>query len=188
MSQQELLVLIVRVLEEHGIEYMLTGSIVSSLQGEPRSSHDVDIVISIQPNVAETLASLFLFPEFYLDKQMILDAIRFRSSFNLLHPSSGNKVDFWILKNSSFDASRFSRKQKEEMFGIAMWVSSPEDTILSKLDWAKQSGGSEKQFGDALGVYEVQFYNLSASYLNEWVVKLGVEELWSRLVAAAKTE
>ena len=167
---------------------MLTGSVVSSLQGEPRSSHDVDIVVSIQPNAVEKLTAAFLFPEFYLDKQMILDAIRFRDSFNLLHPSSGNKVDFWILKNTEFDTSRFSLKQREEVFGINMWVSSPEDTILSKLDWAKQSGGSEKQFGDALSVYEVQYYNLSASYLNTWIAKLDIEELWAWLVAEAKID
>lgn len=92
---------------------------------------------------------MFLLPEFYLDREMILDAIRSRSSFNLLHPSSGNKVDFWILRNTEFDASRFSRRQKENVFGMGMWVTAPEDTILSKLDWAKQSGGSEKQLADA---------------------------------------
>jgi hypothetical protein len=188
MLQQELLVLVVRVLEECGIEYMLTGSVVSSLQGEPRSSHDVDIVVSIQPSAVEKLTSMFLFPEFYLDRQMILDAIRSRSSFNLLHPSSGNKVDFWILRNTEFDASRFSRRQKEDVFGMSMWVTAPEDTILSKLDWAKQSGGSEKHLADARGVYEVQFYNLSTSYLSAWVEKLGVQDLWQRLISEAKIE
>ena len=34
MSQQELLKKVVKILERFGIEYMLTGSVVSSIQGE----------------------------------------------------------------------------------------------------------------------------------------------------------
>jgi hypothetical protein len=102
--------------------------------------------------------------------------------------SSGNKVAFWILRNTEFDASRFSRRQKEEVLGMSVWVTAPEDTILSKLDWAKQSGGSEKQLTDARGVYEVQFYNLSTSYLSAWVERLTVQDLWQRLISEAKIE
>ena len=49
MSQQELLRLVVRSLDDLDVEYMLTGSIVSSLQGEPRSTHDIDLVVAIEP-------------------------------------------------------------------------------------------------------------------------------------------
>jgi len=68
-----------------------------------------------------------------------------------------------------------------------MLVSSPEDTILAKLRWAKQSGGSEKQFTDALRVYEVQYEKLDIDYLEQWVKKLNVESLWKRLVDEAET-
>jgi hypothetical protein len=143
MSQQELLAHVVQALNAAGIEYMITGSVVSSFQGEPRSTHDIDLVVTINPSAVEKLANTFPFPEYYLNKNMILDAVRLRSMFNLLHPSSGNKVDFWILKETPFDQSRFSRREREEVFGIAVWISAPEDTILSKLDWAKQAGGRE---------------------------------------------
>ena len=71
--------------------------------------------------------------------------------------------------------------------GIRMQVSSPEDTILAKLRWAKLSGGSEKQFTDALRVYEVQFGKLDLEYLDQWVKKLDVESLWKRLKGEAET-
>ena len=35
MSQQELLRKVVQALDDAGVEYMLTGSVASSLQGEP---------------------------------------------------------------------------------------------------------------------------------------------------------
>ena len=60
-------------------------------------------------------------------------------------------------------------------------VSSPEDTILAKLQWALKSGGSEKQFTDALRVFEVQHGNLDLAYLTRWTVDLGIEEMWKRL-------
>lgn len=77
--------------------------------------------------------------------------------FNLINLKEGDKVDFWILTDDPFDKSRFSRRITEEFMGIKLLVSTPEDTILAKLKWAKESGGSEKQFIDALRVYEVQY-------------------------------
>lgn len=70
--------------------------------------------------------------------------------------------------------------------GIRIQVSSPEDTILAKLRWSKLSGGSEKQFNDALRVYELQYGKLDLGYLNNWVKKLEVEPLWKRLIDEAE--
>jgi hypothetical protein len=112
MSQQELLKKTVRFLDENKIEYMLTGSYTSSLQGEPRSTHDIDI---------------------------------------------------------------------EEFFGIKIHISTPEDTILMKLKWANLSGGSEKQFNDALSVYEIQYEKLDMQYINYWIDKLQLQNLWKRI-------
>lgn len=53
MSQQELLSKVIQVLEDVGIDYMLTGSLVSSLQGEPRYTNDIDIVVSIRNTSTE---------------------------------------------------------------------------------------------------------------------------------------
>ncbi|MFH1096953.1 MAG: hypothetical protein ABH886_00780 [Candidatus Desantisbacteria bacterium] len=187
MSQQELLKKVIQVLDRTGIQYMITGSVVSSLQGEPRSTHDIDMVIAIQKSVATKLVEAFPPPNFYLDEESIFDAINRQSMFNLIDVNAGDKVDFWILTDDSFDHSRFSRKVSEEFMGLKMQVSSPEDTILSKLRWAKLSGGSEKQFTDALRVYEVQYGKLDIDYLEHWVKKLNIESLWKQLVDEAET-
>lgn len=55
MSQQELLKKIIEILDGTGIQYMLTGSVASSLQGEPRSTHDIDMVIGIEKSKAGEL-------------------------------------------------------------------------------------------------------------------------------------
>jgi hypothetical protein len=74
-----------------------------------------------------------------------------------------------MLTDEPFDISRFSRKYRQDFLGSNLIVSRPEDTILAKLRWSKLSGGSEKQFVDALRVYEVQYHILDRDYLEEWV-------------------
>jgi len=186
MSQQELLKKVIQALDQVGIQYMITGSLASSLQGEPRSTHDIDMVIAIQESKVHKLVETFPPSNFYLDEDSVLDAINRQSMFNLVDIDVGDKVDFWILTEEPFDQSRFSRKISEEFMGLKMQVSTPEDTILAKLRWAKLSGGSEKQFTDALRVYEVQYGKLNIDYLKHWVKKLDVESLWKRLVDEAE--
>jgi hypothetical protein len=172
---------LVEALEASGIEHMLTGSIVSSLQGAPRATHDIDVVVALRGEDAPRLRRCFPESRFYLDEGVIRGAIRTDSMFNVIDLTSGDKVDFWILTNSAFDESRFRRRRVERAFGLNLWVSSPEDTILAKLRWAVKSGGSEKQFLDALSVYELQSTELDLHYLDEWSRKLGVNDLLDRV-------
>ncbi len=186
MSQSELLKKVIVALEATGTPYMLTGSYVSSLQGEPRSTHDIDLVVAITPSAARSLLLEFPKPDYYLDENAIAEAIRRKSQFNLLDVRGGDKVDFWMLSDEPFDQSRFGRRYIEEFEGQRLYVSRPEDTILMKLRWAELSGGSEKQFGDAQGIYELQRNSLDLPYLEQWAKLLGVTALWERIKKQAK--
>jgi hypothetical protein len=186
MSQQELLKHVVQVLNDLGIEYMVSGSLVSSLQGEPRATHDIDIVVSLEPPDAKQLQTAFPPPEYYLPEDSIRTALATKGMFNLIAAKTGDKVDFWILTDQPFDRSRFSRKYVEEVMGMEISVSSPEDTILMKLSWAHKSGGSEKHFVDALRVYEVQYGRLDMGYLEEWANRLEIGALYKRLQEEAE--
>jgi hypothetical protein len=185
MSQQELLKKVVLALEQTGIAYMVTGSLVSSLQGEPRSTHDIDIVINLPRAKVRSLAEAFPPPDYYLDEEALAEAVSGEEMANLIDVSSGDKVDFWMLTDEPFDRSRFARRYKEDILGIRIAVSTPEDTILMKLRWASMSGGSEKQFTDAVRVFEVQYGKLDQAYLREWGMKLGLEQDLEKLKQAA---
>jgi hypothetical protein len=188
MSQQELLATVIHTLEELGIEYMITGSIASSLQGEPRSTHDIDIVVNLPGSKAHALAAAFPPPDFYIDREAVLEAVATNGMVNLIDTRSGDEVDFWLLTESPFDVARFGRRCFEELLGMHMAVSSPEDTILMKLHWSKISGGSNKQFIDAVRVYEVQYETLDQEYLREWTLRLGLENEMERLRNEAKID
>lgn len=188
MSQSELLRKVIDVLEVSGTPYMLTGSYASSLQGEPRLTHDIDLVVAITSAAARALIKAFSSSDFHLDEVAVLDAVSQKSQFNLIDVSRGDKVDFWILTDEPFDQSRFGRRYKEEFAGQHLYVSRPEDTILMKLRWAEMSGGSEKQFGDARAVYELQHGSLDLNYMEKWAKILNVVELWERLKREAQID
>jgi hypothetical protein len=137
-------------------------------------------------DVAAQLKAAFPEPDYYLEEQAVRDAIAFRSMFNLVDTREGDKVDFWLLTDDAFDRTRFDRRYIESFEGARLPVSRPEDTILMKLRWAAMLGGSEKQFTDALRVYEVQHGRLDKPYLDRWAAALGVSAAMIRLRAEAR--
>jgi len=174
MAQSELLIHTIEALTNSSNEYMLTGSFVSSMQGEPRATHDIDFVVAASAGSIESFLAHFDIDDFYYDVDVAKQAIGTGGMFNILS-NTGDKVDIWALTDAEFDRSRFSRRQSVELFGIPVYVSTPEDTVLMKLLWAKEGGGSEKQFFDAAKVYEMQQEILDADYLSAWTLKLGLE-------------
>jgi hypothetical protein len=188
MSQQELLRRVVEALDSAGVPYMAVGSIVSSFQGEPRATHDIDLVVVITPAAAAQLVAGFPPPDFYLDAHAVESAMQTSGMFNLLDITGGDKVDFWMLRNHPYDRECFARRRAEDVAGLRLYMLRPEDTILTKLRWAEEAGGSEKQFGDALRVYEVQYGKLDVPYMDEWASRLGIEALWMRLKTEADVQ
>jgi hypothetical protein len=181
VSQQELLIRVVVALEELGVPYMLTGSLAASFYGAPRATQDVDVVAELKDVHLAALIEAFPSPRFYLEQAAMADALRRGTMFNLLETRTGDKVDFWMLTAAPFDVSRFRRKLSVRLFGRAMVISSPEDLILVKLEWAKKAGGSNKQISDVLQMWEVQGSALDQQYIDRWAATLDVTELWENV-------
>lgn len=165
---------------------MFTGSFVSSLQGEPRSSHDIDVVVSFSATKVDALLAEFPAPEYYASRVAIEQAIAGRSMFNIVAVTEGDKIDFWTLTNEDFDQSRFARRTAVDFDGTTVFVSTPEDTILMKLKWDVECGGDGRQFHDALRVYEVRHAILDHEYVEHWIHQLQLDDSWRRLLAKAK--
>jgi hypothetical protein len=173
-----------------GILYYIGGSISSSIHGIPRTTMDIDIIADIKQDQAEALY-LSLEPAYYIDKDMILEAIRHYSSFNIIHFDSMMKIDIFILKKREFDREAFKRKIKsvQDLDGnqFEYFISSPEDSILSKLEWFKMGGEvSERQWRDIIGVLKVQNNSLDMAYLQKWIHRLQLSDLWKKLLKETK--
>jgi len=167
--------------EKLGIPYCIGGSVASSAYGIPRSTMDVDIVSDLKSAHVRSLVRM-LESSYYIDENMILDAIGRRSSFNIIHLGTMLKIDIFVAKNTPYDMETFRRRRKdtldEEQETAEFYLVSPEDIILNKLVWFRLGGGvSGRQWNDVLGVLKVQRNSLDNNYLRCWASELKVEDL-----------
>lgn len=184
----EVTVKVVKVFEKLGIAYHVGGSLASSAFGIARSTLDVDIVADIKPEQASDVSES-LKGEFYVDSEMILNAIQKQSCFNLIHLETLFKVDIFPLKNHPFDRQAFSRRLRKSISDDVsgeLFFAAPEDIILHKLTWYKAGEeASDRQWNDVLGVLKVQGDQLDMAYLNQWAKELSVSELLKKAVDEA---
>lgn len=173
---------LVRRLESLGVPDMVAGSVASSHHGLPRATNDADIVIDPTPEGLDALVTALAADGYYVDAKVARDALRARRLFNVIDPESAFKVDLIIRKERPFSREEFSRRERRDLGGLAASVATPEDTILSKLEWARKGGGSDRQIEDALGVLRVGADRIDRSYIARWAAALGVEDLWQGLV------
>ncbi len=183
--QKDFLSFITKKLTEFKIQYMVCGSLASSLYGEPRATYDIDIIINCSLLQLKKFIQSFPEEHYYADLEMATAAYENQSMFNIIDLRSSWKGDFIILKSDDFSQTEFSRRNHHKLLGIEISVSSPEDTILSKLVWSKM-GESERQFRDALGVFIIQKENLDIQYLNLWAKRLNVEKLLEKVIKQSK--
>jgi len=164
---------VVEALDRHGIPYMLTGSLASIIYGEKRSTMDADIVIKPEMRALQTFVEE-VSEWAYVSPEAAIDAMQRRSMFNVMDYETGDKADLIIKKRRPYSDSEFERRR---VFSYPDWqlnMVTPEDCILSKLEWAKE-GESERQLRDVASVIKVQGARLDWDYINEWAGELGVE-------------
>ena len=184
MPQEELLAEVAVVLNDAGVAYVVTGSVVTSIYGAPRYTEDVDIVVVAAPNVGPALARAFKPPRYYVDAQDINDSLKNGIISNLIDTDTARKVDFHPLKSGDpFNLSVFKRRRKVAYGGVELWFPSPEDAILSKLRWARLCGDGERHLRDAAGVYRVQQPTLDMAYIKVWAERLGITDLLGKVAA-----
>jgi hypothetical protein len=174
---------VINTLNSLHVPYWIGGSLASALHGVARSTLDSDLVADLRQEQAADFAQA-LAPDFYVDVEMILDAIRRQSSFNIIHRGTFFKVDVFILKARPFEQTQLSRRV-EQVISVEperkAYVSTAEDTILAKLEWYRLGGEvSERQWRDVLGVMAVQGDRLDLVYLRRWATDLEVGALLER--------
>lgn len=175
--------MVIKALEECGINYLIGGSLGSSIHGIPRATLDADLIADISDIQVNRLVKK-LKGEFMIDGDMIYDAIKRHSCFNIIHLKTMFKVDIFILKNKPYENMEFSRRKPILLpdHDTAVTVAAPEDIILNKLLWYEEGGGvSERQWEDAKGILKVQGDSLDYHYLEHWAETLGIKELLVRL-------
>jgi hypothetical protein len=177
MSVPEVFQRITAGLNRAGIAYMLSGSFASAYYGAPRSTQDIDLVIEATLGQLRVFVHSLPSNEYYVDLDAALEAHKRQSSFNVIDLATGWKVDLIIRKSRPFSAEEFRRRQQVKLHGIPLFLASAEDVVISKLEWSNLAK-SQRQIEDAAAILRVRWAELDHSYLEKWVLELGLKPEW----------
>jgi hypothetical protein len=173
---------VVDALKAAKVPFMIAGSLASTTHGLPRTTQDLDVVIDpLDLAALESLVREFPPAAYYADIDAARDAFRRRAMFNVVDHASGWKIDFILRKDRPYSREEFARRRPVSLLGVDVFMASPEDTILSKLEWSRISGGSERQRRDVAGIVAALGEELDRPYLELWASVLGVEDEWKLL-------
>lgn len=177
MSLAKCLREVVEILEDAGVPHMLTGSLASAYYAAPRATQDVDLVIDTDPAALDRVVSGLAGAGFYVDQGAAHEALKSHGQFNAIDPVGGWKVDLIIKKDRPFSRTEFARRASASLLGVEVSVASLEDVLLAKLEWS-QLGDSELQRRDVTQLLERAGDRLDLSYVERWVVDLGLSDEW----------
>lgn len=173
-DQLSVLKLVAARLDGARIPYMVTGSIAASYYAQPRMTRDIDLVVELQPEDAERVSVLFG-GDFDCAVDAIRGAIERKSLFNLIHIEAAIKVDFIVRKDTRYRREEFRRRRTVVIDGDGLWLVSPEDLLLSKLMWARETR-SEVQLRDVRSLIG-SVRELDWPYIERWAADLVVSDL-----------
>jgi hypothetical protein len=166
-----------QVLQASSVPYMLTGSFASSYYGFLRATHDVDMVISPTIQSLRQLVENLNAKGYYADLQAALLAHREHSMFNAIDNETGWKIDFMFCKPTTYAREAFQRRKEVTFQQNLMFVSTAEDLLVSKLEWAKM-GESARQIEDVAAVLKKQRNAVDFAYIEKWVKELEISSQW----------
>lgn len=163
--------------ETLGVDYMVTGSFAMSAYGEIRHTRDINIVIELPLSLATKFAEMFAPDDYYISETSVRRAIERRSMFHIVDNRFGTKIDLIIHKETEFARESFARRRKAIVSRVAFWMSTKEDLIIAKLQWARDSK-SELQIRDIANLTDAEY---DADYVDDWIARLKLEVIWSEV-------
>jgi len=181
IDPRELLVSVAEILDDLKMPYLVTGGMAILVWGRPRFTADIDIVVELGIKDISILTALLvqLGKANYIDKNMIEGAVRNGGEFNFIHGETGVKVDFWVAKNDMFENMRMKRRVAKKILGKKVYFISPEDLIISKLQWAKISP-STRHIEDVESILKISGGKLDKKYVKSWIAKLNLKNIFAR--------
>ncbi|MBY0523669.1 MAG: hypothetical protein K2R98_09725 [Gemmataceae bacterium] len=171
---------VLQVFTNLGIAYALGGSMASSVHGYDRYTRDAEIVVEPFAGKEALVASAFG-PNYYVSSSAVAEAVRDRTSFNIINTGTAFKIDVFVQKDQPFEHSAMARRiamSLPDRPDEPIFLHAPEDVILFKLRWYRLGNEvSEQQWKDVQGVLRTQGGRLDDAYLDRWAAELAVTDL-----------
>jgi hypothetical protein len=163
---------------------MITGSTAGIIYGEPRMTHDVDIVVALAPAQISSFAAAYPMERFYCPPEDVI-AIEVRRAhrghFNLIHHDTGFKADIYL----AFDELHrwgLAHRRVVDVGTLRVQVAPVEYVVLRKLEYYRE-GGSEKHLRDIRAMLDVSADDIDRTYLDEQIALRGLDAAWRAVVA-----
>jgi hypothetical protein len=154
---------------------MMVGGLAANYHGMPRPTFDIDLMVKLDGKVPSLIIQMMRKLGFNLSPEDGEQTLRIGNRIMVASASHPYRVDLWLVR-TAYDQVAFDRKRKARLLGETIWVSSPEDTVLSKL-----GGNRAKDIEDASSIIAVQKSRLDWNYLHHWSKLLNVEDKLERL-------
>jgi hypothetical protein len=185
---KDVLLRFLAALDALGIRYAVGGSLASGVHGQPRTTHDFDILVELGGEDVRPLLDA-LSADFYADEASARDALKLRRAFNVIHKSTAQKIDLFVSSRSGLDLEQMETRvsARLEPGDPQFFVTSPELIILRKLDWYRRGGGvSERQLGDVAAVLRQQQGRLDEARLERLAAQHGLLDSLARARGASR--
>jgi len=168
-------------LESLHIPYMITGGSAVGFWGHIRTTMDIDMVIQMRISQVDTFLAAVK-EEAYVDIQTVKEAVKSKSTFNIIPNETLFKVDIILLdEGNDYEVRKFERRIKMNFQGREIYVITPEDLVISKLIWSKSAGGSERQIKDCESIWKLNQENIDTNYINKWIDVLNIRGEFKKL-------
>lgn len=172
-------------LSRSGIPYMVTGSVAAILYGEPRTTHDVDLVIDLQEARVDAFMALFPSTEFYRPPGEVirLEILRpARGHFNLIHQATGFKADFYPIGRDPLHRWAMERRRRERVADVDLWIAPPEYVILRKLEYYREGGGP-RHLSDIRRMLDLSRDGIDQVWLEALIRQNGLSGPWAEVLS-----
>lgn len=180
MPEHDFVLLFVLRLNRAGIRYMVTGSVASIVYGEPRLTHDIDLVVDLDLRDAERVVQAFPLDEFYCPPLEIIEIElkrNLRGHFNIIHHETGFRADVYISGHDDLHRWALENRKSFQIRGEIVWVAPIEYVIVRKLQYYHE-GGSDKHLRDIAGMLSISSDQIDFEILGKRIKDFGLEEEW----------
>jgi hypothetical protein len=180
MQEHDLIQVFTGRLKKLSVPYMVTGAVAATIYGEPRLTHDIDLVIDLKLNDIEKFAEAFPLEEFYCPPLEVirLETGRYqRGHFNLIHHETGFKADVYAAGRDPLQKWGLENRRAITIGQEEVWLAPPEYVILRKLEYYRE-GGSEKHLRDIAGILEISRDDMDFAFLKSKVNNMSLQKEW----------
>jgi hypothetical protein len=183
MPEANLFLMFTKRFNALGVSYMVSGSVAVIIYGEPRLTHDVDLIVVLDREHIQRLPEVFPPAEFYCPPTEVIEveaAREQRGHFNIIHHESGFKADVYLHGRDPLHAWGLARARQLEVEGQAFIVAPPEYVIVRKLEYYRE-GGSEKHLRDVRSMLDTSPDAIDRAELEEQIATRRLQEAWRQV-------